>query len=106
MQLSSNDNINVSIYSPVVALDNEGNYLFEWTCDSLNIKREIKLQKVDKNMNLIWDEPLVLQNDTMLYLTQENNIIMKPDNGFYIVFAANKIESTGTRLFKFICTEF
>ncbi len=95
LQLSSNTDTNISIYSPVVALDHEDNYLFEWTWDSLDAKRVIVLQKVDKNMTLIWGEPIVLQNDTMLYKAERNSIIVKPDNGFYVVFGANKIESAG-----------
>ena len=98
------DNENLSLCLSVVQ-DHAGDYLFAWTDDSTYYvtagernKTCVMVQKVRKDMSFVWDTEALAKNDTVNFTKQFFPIILKPDNGFYLVFSGvyNPEDSTRT----------
>jgi len=84
--------------------DNNGDYLIGWDVDSVytdtvgEIEQHwfVEFQKYGKDMTAVWDYPKTIKCDTVKYSKQDFDFILKPDNGFYMIFTGLTISSDTT----------
>ncbi|MBN1197965.1 MAG: T9SS type A sorting domain-containing protein [Bacteroidales bacterium] len=72
----------------------DGHYIFGWTIEELiqdsvmgdHMKSTIFLQKVSKDMTVLWNQPVVLENDSISYFLLNYKINPTRDGGFILLF--------------------
>ncbi len=94
LPMTSNEDPEVSISCMNVAQILDGNYIFGWTIDEVFqdsvmgylIKSRIFLQKVSKDMTVLWNQPVVIENDSISYFLLNYRINPTRDGGFTLLF--------------------
>lgn len=94
LPMTHNDDPEVGVSCMNVAQLQDGNYIFGWTISQtiedsvigIYLKSWIYLQKVSKDMSFLWNQPVVLENDSISYYLSNYKINPTRDGGFTLLF--------------------
>ena len=111
--LLGEDGVNISPYrnlftaSPKICITNGGNYIVAWSAaeesfrDSIPDKCMVYVNKIDKEGNFLWENPIVLEDTLWQYIFPE--VIPSGDDGFILTWMQYKDKKRfGTLAWRYI----